>query len=43
LLEGEVTCTDHPQLDGLFTVLGEQERKIPAAQVTGLLKKVFGK
>ena len=33
-------------LDGLFTVLGEQERKIrtdPAAQVTGLLKKVFGK
>lgn len=33
-------------LDGLFTVLGEQERKIrtdPAAQVTSLLKKVFGK
>ena len=33
-------------LDGLFTVLGEQEKKIrtdPAAQVTGLLKKVFGK
>lgn len=33
-------------LDGLFVVLGEQEKKIrtdPAAQVTGLLKKVFGK
>jgi hypothetical protein len=33
-------------LDGLFLVLGEQERKIrtnPAAQVTALLKKVFGK
>ena len=33
-------------LDGLFLVLGEQERKIrtnPAAQVTELLKKVFGK
>ncbi len=33
-------------LDGLFFVLGEQERKIrtnPAAQVTELLKKVFGK
>lgn len=33
-------------LDGLFLVLGEQEKKIrtnPAAQVTDLLKKVFGK
>ena len=33
-------------LDGLFTVLGEQEQKIrtdPAAQVTSLLKKVFAK
>ena len=33
-------------LDGLFLVLGEEERKIrtnPAAQVTSLLKKVFGK
>jgi hypothetical protein len=33
-------------LDGLFHVLGEEERKIrtnPAAQVTDLLKKVFGK
>ena len=33
-------------LDGLFTVLAEQERKIrtdPAAQVTSLLKKVFAK
>jgi hypothetical protein len=33
-------------LDGLFFVLGEQERKIrtdPAAQVTSLLKQVFGK
>lgn len=33
-------------LDGLFQVLGEQERKIrtdPAAQVTSLLKEVFGK
>ncbi len=32
-------------LDGLFFVLGEQERKIrtnPAAQVTDILKKVFG-
>ena len=33
-------------LDGLFNVLGEEERKIrtnPAAQVTDLLKEVFGK
>jgi len=33
-------------LGGLFHVLGEEERKIrtnPAAQVTDLLKKVFGK
>jgi Protein of unknown function (DUF4197) len=33
-------------LDGLFTVLGEQEKKIrtdPAAQVTSLLKKVFSR
>lgn len=33
-------------LDGLFLVLGEQEKKIrtnPGAQVTDLLKKVFGK
>ena len=33
-------------LDGLFLVLGEEERKIrkdPAAQVTTLLKQVFGK
>lgn len=33
-------------LDGLFLVLGEEEKKIrtnPAAQVTDLLKKVFGK
>jgi len=33
-------------LDGLFVVLAEQEKKIrtdPAAQVTDLLKKVFGK
>ena len=33
-------------LDGLFLVLGEQEKKIrtdPAAQVTSLLKKVFGR
>ncbi|MDH3286096.1 MAG: DUF4197 domain-containing protein, partial [Acidobacteriota bacterium] len=33
-------------LDGLFTVLGEEERKIrqdPAARVTDLLKDVFGK
>ena len=33
-------------LDGLFLVLGEQERKIrtdPAAQVTSLLKKVFSR
>jgi hypothetical protein len=33
-------------LDGLFLVLAEQEKKIrtnPAAQVTDLLKKVFGK
>ena len=32
-------------LDGLFIVLGEQERKIrtdPAARVTDLLKKIFG-
>jgi hypothetical protein len=32
-------------LDGLFTVLGEEERKIrtdPAARVTPLLKEVFG-
>ncbi len=33
-------------LDGLFVMLGEEEKKIrkdPAAQVTDLLKKVFGK
>jgi hypothetical protein len=33
-------------LDGLFTVLGEEERKIrtdPAARVTPLLKEVFGR
>jgi hypothetical protein len=33
-------------LDGLFYMVGEEEKKIrtnPAAQVTGLLKKVFGK
>lgn len=33
-------------LDGLFLVLGQQEREIrtnPSAQVTSLLKKVFGK
>ena len=33
-------------LDGLFLVLGQQEKQIrtnPSAQVTGLLKKVFGK
>ncbi len=33
-------------LDGLFLILGEQERKIrkdPAARVTDLLKQVFGK
>ena len=33
-------------LDGLFYVLGEEERKIrtnPAARVTGLLKEVFGR
>jgi hypothetical protein len=33
-------------LDGLFYVLGEEERKIrkePMARVTSLLKEVFGK
>jgi hypothetical protein len=33
-------------LDGLFYMLGEEEKKIrtdPAARVTELLKKVFGK
>jgi hypothetical protein len=33
-------------LDGLFQVLGEEEKKIrtdPAARVTDLLKEVFGK
>ncbi|HTO77608.1 MAG TPA: DUF4197 family protein, partial [Thermoanaerobaculia bacterium] len=33
-------------LDGLFHVLGDEERKIrtdPAARVTDLLKQVFGK
>ena len=32
-------------LNGLFVVLGDEERKIrkdPAARVTGLLKQVFG-
>jgi hypothetical protein len=32
-------------LDGLFTVLGQEEKKIrtnPAAQVTPLLRQVFG-
>jgi hypothetical protein len=33
-------------LDGLFHVLGEEEKKIrtdPAARVTEILKEVFGK
>jgi hypothetical protein len=33
-------------LDGLFHMVGQEEQKIrtdPAAQVTDLLKKVFGK
>jgi len=33
-------------LDGLFHVVGDEERKIrtdPAARVTSLLKEVFGK
>jgi hypothetical protein len=33
-------------LDGLFAILGEEERKIrtdPAARVTPLLQQVFGK
>jgi hypothetical protein len=33
-------------LDGLFYMLGEEEKKIrtdPAARVTDLLRKVFGK
>jgi hypothetical protein len=33
-------------LDGLFYMLGEEEKKIrknPAAQTTALLKEVFGK
>jgi hypothetical protein len=33
-------------LDGLFLMLGEEEKKIrhnPAAQTTALLKEVFGK
>jgi hypothetical protein len=33
-------------LDGIFTRVGEEEKRIrtdPAAQVTPLLKKVFGK
>jgi len=33
-------------LDGLFLVLGQEEKKIrkdPAAQVTPLLKQVFGR
>jgi hypothetical protein len=33
-------------LDGLFLMLGEQEKKIrkdPAAQTTSLLKEVFGR
>jgi len=32
-------------LDGLFTMVGEEEKKIrtnPAAQTTDLLRKVFG-
>jgi hypothetical protein len=42
-LRGYVT---DKSLDGLFTVLGEEERKIrtdPAARVTPLLQQVFGK
>lgn len=42
-LRGYVTARS---LDGLFAVLGEEERKIrtdPAARVTPLLKQVFGK
>ncbi len=41
------TCTSMTKesMDGLFTVIGEQEQSIrsnPAARTTDLLKKVFG-
>ena len=49
-LKSESLDVDHyvvtKALDGLFHVLGEEERKIrknPAARVTSLLKEVFGK
>ena len=38
-------CTAEKSLDGLFYVLGEEEKKIrtqPLARSTNLLKKVFG-
>ncbi|NTW58918.1 MAG: DUF4197 domain-containing protein [Nitrospirae bacterium] len=50
LIKDESLDLDHhvtsKALDGLFTMLGQEEKKIrkdPAAQVTDLLKKVFGK
>jgi len=50
LVKDESMDLDHyvttKALDGLFVMLGEEEKKIrkdPAAQVTDLLKKVFGK
>ena len=45
VLGGEENC-DRRALDGLFLMLGEQEKKIrkdPAAQTTSLLKEVFGR
>lgn len=50
LIKDESLDLDHhvtsKALDGLFTMLGQEEKKIrkdPVAQVTDLLKKVFGK
>ena len=44
-LDTNMSSAQWQTLDGLFTVIGEQEqaiRKNPAARTTELLKKVFG-
>jgi hypothetical protein len=46
LFDGEIGFVTEKTIDGLFFSIGEEEQKIrkdPAAQVTDLLKKVFGK
>jgi len=46
-IPGDLWAATSKALDGLFTMLGQEEKKKiregPVAQVTDLLKKVFGK